>query len=79
MAKYTAEEAKKLVEKGVYSDTERLEKMTEEDIHDAALSDPDAQPLTEEQAKEFKRTVHRGGGVYAHEKKPTSDKQDQDE
>ena len=29
--------------------------MTEEALHDAALSDPDAQPLTEEQLKHFKR------------------------
>lgn len=30
-------------------DRARLESMTEEEIHAAALSDPDAQPLTEEQ------------------------------
>jgi len=29
--------------------------MTEEEVHEAALSDPDAQPLTEEQMKKFKR------------------------
>ncbi len=67
MAKFTAEEAKNL--KGVFSDTERLDKMTEEELHEAALSDPDAQPLTEEQAKGFKPAVPRGNDVYAHEKK----------
>lgn len=76
MAKYTAEEAKELVKKGVYSDTEKLEKMTEEDIHEAALSDLDAQPLTEEQAKEFKPAVQREKGIYAHEKKTNNNKEE---
>jgi len=39
----------------IYKDKEALDKMTEEEIHNAALSDPDAQPLTEEQLKNFKR------------------------
>ena len=42
--------------------------MTEQAIHKAALSDPDAQPLTEAAAKEFKPATHRGDGVYAHKK-----------
>lgn len=35
----------------------KMRKMTDEEVHDAALSDPDAQPLSEEQMKKFKR-VH---------------------
>ena len=68
MAKFTAKEAKELLKKEIYSDKDKLDKMTEQDIHDAALSDPDAQPLTEEEAKEFKPAKHRGDGIYAHEK-----------
>ena len=69
MARISVQEAKNLVRKGIYSDIEKLNKMTEDDIHKAALSDPDAQPLTESQIKELKPTVHRGNGVYANEKK----------
>jgi len=39
----------------IYKDKEALDKMTEEQLHEAALSDPDAQPLTKEQLKHFKR------------------------
>ncbi len=39
----------------VYKDKEALDEMTEEELHKAALDDPDAQPLTEEQLKHFKR------------------------
>jgi hypothetical protein len=38
-----------------YKDKKALDKMTEEELREAALSDPDAQPLTEEQLKHFKR------------------------
>lgn len=41
------------------TDWDRLMNMTEEEIHAAALSDPDAQPLTEEQLAKmvpFRRT-----------------------
>jgi hypothetical protein len=38
-----------------YKDKEALDKMTEEELHEAALGDPDAQPLSEEQLKHFKR------------------------
>ncbi len=31
----------------------KMREMTEEDIHEAALSDPDAQPLTAEQLAKF--------------------------
>ena len=40
---------------GVHMDEEAVNNMTEEALHQAALSDPDAQPLTEEQMKHFKR------------------------
>ncbi|MBL4864866.1 MAG: hypothetical protein JKY67_00645 [Pseudomonadales bacterium] len=39
----------------VYKDKDALDKMTEEELREAALSDPDAQPLTQEQLKHFKR------------------------
>jgi len=39
----------------IYKDKETLEKLSEQELHEAALSDPDAQPLTEEQLKRFKR------------------------
>ena len=38
-------------------DMARLDAMTEEEIHAAALSDPDAQPLTEEQLSRMRRSV----------------------
>jgi len=39
----------------VYKDNEALDKMTEDELHEAALDDPDAQPLSDEQLKHFKR------------------------
>ena len=77
MAKVTAEEAKELIKKKIYSNIDKLERMTDQDVRDAALSDPDAQPLTEEEAKEFKPATHRGKGVHAHEKKSKNDKGDE--
>jgi putative transcriptional regulator len=41
--------------KEIIHDWSRADAMTEEERHAAALSDPDAQPLTEEQLKKFKR------------------------
>jgi len=35
-------------------DYEEMRNMTDEEVHEAALSDPDAQPLTEEQLKKLK-------------------------
>jgi len=32
----------------------KAREITEEEVHEAALSDPDAQPLTEEELKQFK-------------------------
>lgn len=39
----------------VYINRELVDNMSEEELHQRALSDPDAQPLTEEQLKRFKR------------------------
>lgn len=39
----------------VCKDKEALDKMTEEELHEAAQEDSDAQPLSEEQLKHFKR------------------------
>ena len=50
--KHTREEIDKLKDR---SDIERLENMTEEEIEEAAKSDPDNPPLTDEQLKQFKR------------------------
>ena len=36
------------------TDWARVDAMTEEEIHEAALSDPDAQPLTEKELSEFR-------------------------
>jgi hypothetical protein len=63
--RYTAEEAKKLKGK---TDWEKIDKMTDEELHQAALDDPDAQPLTEEQLAKFTGVVHQGAGVYGHDK-----------
>ncbi len=35
-------------------DYKEMRKMTDEEVHEAALSDPDAQPLTEEELKKLK-------------------------
>jgi len=48
--KYTLEEAKKLKSD---TDWEAVRALTEEEIHEAALSDPDAQPLTEEELEQL--------------------------
>jgi glycine cleavage system protein P-like pyridoxal-binding family len=66
MARFTVEDIKNR-KASSKSDLERLRNMTEAEIHQAALDDPDAQPLTEEQLKQFTRVVHRGGGVYGHD------------
>jgi putative transcriptional regulator len=48
------------------TDWAALDAMTEEEIHEAALSDPDAQPLTEEELSQFKR-VHPPEGIDVQE------------
>ncbi|VAW58061.1 hypothetical protein MNBD_GAMMA11-398 [hydrothermal vent metagenome] len=63
--KYTLEEAKKLKGK---TDWEKLDGMTDEEVHQAALDDPDTQPLTKERLDEFTPVIHKGGGVYGHDK-----------
>ena len=42
------------------TDWARVDAMTEGEVHEAALSDPDAQPTTEEDLKQFKRVVDVG-------------------
>ncbi|VAW86036.1 hypothetical protein MNBD_GAMMA18-560 [hydrothermal vent metagenome] len=46
-------------------DYKKMREMTDEEVHEAALSDPDAQPLTEEQLKNLKP-------VNPNRRKPTS-------
>ncbi len=50
--KHTRDELEKLKD---MSDIERLKNMTDEEIEEAAKSDPDNPPLTDEQLKKFKR------------------------
>jgi len=50
--KHTRDELEKLKDR---SDIERLKNMTDEMIEEAAKSDPDNPPLTDEQLKNFKR------------------------
>ncbi|GAA6168303.1 hypothetical protein [Sessilibacter corallicola] len=50
--KYTREEIEQLEDR---SDKERLKNMTDEEIEEAAKSDPDNPPLSEDQLKSFKR------------------------
>jgi len=39
----------------IYKDKETLDDLSEKELHEAALDDPDAQPLSEEQLRHFKR------------------------
>jgi hypothetical protein len=57
---YTAEQAKALV--GT-SDVERVAALTDEEIREAAKSDPDSALPTAEELKEFKRVKPKGGGT----------------
>ena len=50
--KYTKDELENLKDR---SDIERLKNMTDEEIEEAAKSDPDNPPLADEQLKKFKR------------------------
>jgi len=50
--KYTKDELKKLKDR---SDIERLKNMTDEEIEEAAKSDSENPPLTDEQLEKFKR------------------------
>ena len=46
------------------TDWERLAAMTDEEVTAAALSDPDAQPLTDEQLSKFRRLPEVPGGNF---------------
>ncbi len=53
---YTLEEIEKLKKEGKgQSDLKRLEDMTEEELEEAAKSDPDSAWPTDEELKKFKR------------------------
>lgn len=62
IVKYTAEEAEKLV--GDSNDV----RLTDEAPETAVENDPDNPLLTQEQLDEFKPSVQRENGVYAHKK-----------
>ena len=47
------------------TDWAAVDAMTDEEITAAALSDPDAQPLTEFQLREFRRVADIPGNAYA--------------
>jgi len=44
------------------TDYSEFDKLTDEEVHQAALDDPDAQPLTEEQLKKLKPVKPRNKG-----------------
>lgn len=46
------------------TDCTRLAAMTQEELREAAKSDPDAQPLTEEQLRRFRRPPDVPGGNF---------------
>ena len=56
--RYTLEELENIPDE---TDWERVNKMTDEEVEAAALSDPDAQPLTEAELNQFKRTIYVKG------------------
>lgn len=56
--RYTLEELENIPDE---TDWERVNKMTDEEVESAALSDPDAQPLTEAELNQFKRTIYVNG------------------
>jgi len=50
------------------TDWESLGNITDEELHQMALDDPDTQPLTEEQLSQLKKVIHKGEGLYGHDK-----------
>ncbi|MBM3238626.1 hypothetical protein FJZ31_20210 [Candidatus Poribacteria bacterium] len=56
--RYTLEELENLPDE---TDWERVNNMTDEEAETAALSDPDAKPLTEAELNQFKRTIYVKG------------------
>ncbi|TQV78827.1 hypothetical protein FKG94_12455 [Exilibacterium tricleocarpae] len=57
MGKTVTVESAKGQKLDVYKDKEALDKMTEKELHEAALGDPDAQPLSEEQLKHLSGSI----------------------
>ncbi len=57
---YTLEEIEGQVDE---TDWDRVAKMTDEDLHKTAQSDPDSQPLTETELNCFKRTIYTNGEI----------------
>ena len=60
ISSYTLEEVHKQNDE---TDWERVDKMTEEELHKAAQSDPDSQPLTETELNHFKRAIYANGDI----------------
>jgi uncharacterized protein (DUF4415 family) len=56
--RYTLEELENIPDE---TDWEHVNQMTDEEVEAAALSDPDAQPLTEAELNQFKRTIYVKG------------------
>ena len=63
--KFTKEELEKMKD---LTDYERLKKMTEEEIEDAAKSDPDVPHLSEEELKKFKKVKRNRSSVSEKDK-----------
>jgi len=64
--RYTPEELEKIPDE---TDSRRVSKMKDEEIEAKAKEDPDAQPLTEEELNQFKRTLYvKGEKVFQEEK-----------
>ena len=55
---YTLDEIKGQIDE---TDWEWVDKMTDEELHKTAQSDPDAQPLTKTELKHFKRAIYANG------------------
>ena len=58
ISSYTLEEIEEQIDE---TDWERVDKMTDKELHQTAQSDPDAQPLTETELNHFKRSIYANG------------------
>ena len=58
ISSYTLEEIQRQDDE---TDWERVDKMTDKELHQTAQSDPDAQPLTETELNHFKRAIYANG------------------
>ena len=58
ISSYTLEEIEEQIDE---TDWERVDKMTDEDLHKMAQSDPEAQPLSETELNHFKRAIYTHG------------------